>query len=300
MNLSTMKQAVTSKAGLQVLRASKVSPKVLFGVGLVGFGSTVIMASRATLRVGDVLDQHESDMANIKKAEATGKYTDADMRHDKVIVYSRTIGRMTKLYAPAVGLGVLSVAALTGSHVILTKRNVALTAAYATVEKAFDEYRGRVRDDVGEDKDREYMFGSKEVTEKVVGEDGKTKTVKKKTYGGHSMYARVFDEVTSRSWKPNADYNKMYIQCQQSFANEKLQAQGYVLLNDVFDLLGMERTSAGCVVGWVKGHGDDFIDFGLHDSNGDIIAFMDGLECSVLLDFNVDGLVFELIDQIKK
>lgn len=300
MNLSAMRTAVTSKVGVQVLRASKVSPKVLFGTGLVGFGATVFMASKATLRVGDVLDRHEADMANIKKAEATGKYTDADMRHDKVIVYSRTIGRMTKLYAPAVGLGVLSVAALTGSHVILTKRNVALTAAYATVEKAFEEYRSRVRDDVGDDKDREYMFGSKEVTEKVVGEDGKTKTVKKKVYGGHSMYARVFDEVTSRSWKPNADYNKMYIQCQQSFANEKLMAQGYLLLNDVFDLLGMERTSAGCVVGWVKGHGDDFVDFGLHDKNGDIIAFMDGLECSVLLDFNVDGLVYELIDQIKK
>jgi hypothetical protein len=295
MNLSNMKNAVTSKVARQALKASKVSPKVLFGVGLVSFGATVVMSARATLKVSDVLDQHETDMDSIKKAEATGRYTDADMRHDKVIVYSRTIGRMSKLYAPAVALGVVSVASLTGSHVILSRRNVALTAAYATIEKAFDQYRERVRTDVGDDKDREYMFGSTEIVEKVVDKDGNTKTVKSKRFGGASRYARVFDQVTSRAWKQNADYNKMYIQCQQSHANERLLAKGYVLLNDVYQLLGMERTKEGCVVGWVLGNGDDFIDFGLYDENGDIIAFMEGEECSVLLDFNVDGVIFDKI-----
>jgi hypothetical protein len=68
-----------------------------------------------------------------------------------------------------------------------------------------------------------------------------------------------------------------------------------VFLNDVYDLLGMDRTPAGAVVGWVKGHGDGYITFMLDDNKREVYDFFEGNEKSVWLDFNVDGVVYKLI-----
>jgi hypothetical protein len=60
--------------------------------------------------------------------------------------------------------------------------------------------------------------------------------------------------------------------------------------------MGFERTSAGFVVGWVlDGNGDGYIDFGLSEARSS--RFMNAEERSVILDFNVDGVVYDLIDQ---
>ena len=57
-------------------------------------------------------------------------------------------------------MGGLSIAALTRSHNILTKRNAALTAAYGALEKGFSEYRARVVEKYGEEEDRDFRYGT--------------------------------------------------------------------------------------------------------------------------------------------
>jgi hypothetical protein len=284
MDLTVMKNAVTSRVARQVLLGQKHSPALLFGLGVAGVIGTTVLACKATLKLEETLDKHDVHLAQ------------AETKQEQAYVLGNTTGKVIKLYAPAVGLGVISVAALTGSHVILTRRNTALTAAYVAVDRAFREYRERVIDEVGADKERDirYKVGELEIHDTQKGEVRKIRTVK----GDLSQYARVFDDVSSKEWNRDPETNLFFIKCQQNHLNDKLQAKGHVLLNDAYDALGLSRTSAGCVVGWVKGNGDDFIDFGLfrRDNMDEMHSFMIGENRAIWLDINVDGLVYQLLD----
>lgn len=223
------------------------------------------------------------------------KYTDEDRVKDKTVVISRAVMDICKLYAPAVGLGVVSIACLTGSHHILTRRNAALGAAYAGMDKAFKEYRGRVANEIGVEREATLY----QPTEKVeaINDEGKKTKVDVATGVGGSPYKVLFDEVNP-NWNRASEYNHIFISAQQNYANDLLTARGYVFLNEVHDLLGVPRTKAGQVVGWVKnGAGDNYIDFGVF--RNDVAAgmrFASGDERSVWLDFNVDGVVLDILD----
>ena len=79
-------------------------------------------------------------------------------------------------------------------------------------------------------------------------------------------------------------------------ANDIFHAKGHLFLNEVYDMLGYEDTPVGAVVGWVKGKGDDYIDFGLNDkTNKDVRRFVNGKDNIILLDFNVSGVIWDQI-----
>lgn len=107
-------------------------------------------------------------------------------------------------------------------------------------------------------------------------------------------YAAWFDE-TCVAWTRDAESNKFFLLRQQEYANEKLKAKGHLFLNEVYDMLGMPRTKAGQVVGWIYDPentiGDNYVDFGLLDARNS--EFVNGYERSVLLDFNPDGDILD-------
>lgn len=111
-----------------------------------------------------------------------------------------------------------------------------------------------------------------------------------------SHYSRWFNEKCL-AWTKDSEMNKMFLLQQQNYANEKLKARGYLFLNDVYDMLGIPRIKAGQVVGWVYGPdnttGDNYVDFGLFNHNNE--DFINGYENSILLDFNVDGMILDHI-----
>lgn len=300
MKLTHLRNVVTSKIGRQILVAQKNSPAILFGVGIVGIVGTVVLASRATLKLDEILDEASSklDTARIIEHE---DYSDTDRKKDIALIYTQTAGKITRLYAPALFLGVVSVAALTGAHVVLNRRYIGVTAAYATIERAYAEYRKRVIAELGPDKDREFRYAlvDKEIVEETP--DGAAlRTVKalnsKNSYG----YTKFFDEG-NRNWSKEPWHNQMFIQCQERYANDLLRARGHLFLNEVLDMLGFERTQAGAVVGWLadadaRGSGDGYVDFGVF--SGDTYMgqeFVTANERSILLDFNVDGVIYNKI-----
>lgn len=310
MDFRAIKNRATSKAGRQILLARKHSPTVLFGVGVAGVVTTAVLASRATLKMDDVLREAEELRSKIDAAKEVAEknedveYNEIDAANDTRLLKIKTAIKIAKLYAPAVGVGVLTIAALSGSHIIMTRRNVSLTAAYAALDQGFREYRKRVVDELGLEKDQEFRYG---VIEKQVavetdhGTDIRTVKVldlEKVREQGGSMYARLFDEFCP-NWSKQPGYNQMFLKSQESYANDLLQGRGYVFLNDVFDMLGLERTPAGQIVGWLKGSegGDGYIDFGVfRDDNAYMgMQFVTGNERSVLLDFNVDGPIWDKI-----
>lgn len=296
--LSAVKTVVTSKAGRQLLKGQKHSPTILFAAGVVGFGVTVVMASKATLRLEEVVSENERkqgeahDLHELHKLGKMPNYSDKDYKKDLAILKVRFCKDVARLYAPAFAVGVLTLGSMTGSHVVLNRRYTGALAAYSALDKSFKEYRGRVSELYGADTDKKLANGV--AAREIASEDGsEVSTVYESE--GRSPYARLFSKETSQSWSPQADYNLVFLQAQQRYANDLLQSRGHVILNDVYDSLGLERTKAGAVTGWVKNNGDDYIDFGVFDQPDRFHDFMTGKDGALWLDFNVDGIVYDLL-----
>lgn len=292
------------KVGFKI---KKHSPEILAVVGIVGVGATVVTACVATTKLSDILDETTDTIEKINETVANpdfaDKYSEEDATKDKVIVYTQTSVKIAKLYAPSVILGVASVGCFLTSHNILRKRNIALAAAYATVDKGFKEYRSRVVERFGEALDQELRFNvkAKEFEEVVINEKGEEEIVKKTVSvvdpNTYSDYARFFDEACP-GWSKDPEYNLTFLKRQQNFANEKLQTNGFLFLNDVYEMIGIPKTKAGQIVGWIYDEknpvGDNFVDFGIYDVNNEAKRdFVNGYERSILLDFNVDGNIWD-------
>lgn len=302
MNLSVIKQIVTSKAGMAVLATQKNSPAILFGAGVVGMIGTVVLASRATLKLSDTLDDFDSGKLQSAAALANERIGTETAKKNNVILHTQLVLGVAKLYAPSIVLGAVSIGALGGSHYILTQRNAQLTAAVVAIDKAFKEYRKRVVSEQGEDKDREYMYGKSTREEYSETKKGEPKVTAVTTFGdGSSPYSVVFDN-DNKNWQRTPEYNAFFLRQQQNYLNDRLRAKGHVFLNDAYRELGFPDTAAGAVTGWRwQGDGDNFIDFGCWTDNTleDIREFMRNGDRGILLDFNVDGLIYKNIDKKK-
>ena len=293
------------KAGLKL---KKHSPEILVVGGVVGLVTSGVMACKATTKLSAILDDSKEQIELFDKVAANPEmvkeeYTVEDAEKDKKIVKVQTAVKVAKLYAPSIAVGVVSIGAIFASNNIMRKRNVALGAAYATVDRAFKDYRNRVVDRFGEELDKElrYNLKTKEVKETVEDENGKKKTVKRNIkYMDSPMpseFAVIYDDGCA-GWTKDPEDNKFFLIQQQRYANERLKRRGYLSLNEVYELLGFPSTKAGQVVGWLYDckdpnyKGDNFVDFGLYnvdcEPNRD---FVNGYERNIILDFNVAPII---------
>lgn len=296
--------AITNKFGRQVLHLQKASPKIMFVAGVAGVVGAGVLACRSTLKLSDVLDDFDKkgQLADEIFAHAAENedvdYSEKEYNKDVMVLKVQTVLAVAKLYAPAVALTVISIGLLTSSHVVLNRRNAGLTAAYAAIDKAYGQYRERVQAELGND-DR-FRYGTEVIEETVAKKDGSgTKVVKHErvAQGEPSQYGRFFDQLCD-PWQTHPEYNRIFLQSQQNYANQMLQARGHVFLNEIYDMLGIDRSGAGACVGWVLGKGgDDYISFGIFDdaNNENVRDFVNGREGSILLDFNVDGVIYDKI-----
>lgn len=289
-----------SKAGFQL---KKHSPEILIVAGVIGAVTSAVMACKATMKLNDTLSDTKEKINDFHETEED--YTEDEGKKTLTLIYSKAALDIAKLYGPSVVLGGLSLTAILTSNNILRKRNIALAAAYTAVDKGFKEYRGRVIERFGEELDKElkYNIKSTEVEKTVVREDG-TETVEKEVVelvdpNSYSPYAKFYEDGCA-GWTKDPEANLMFLRMQQDAATKRLKQQGWLLLNDVYDMLGIFRTKEGMVVGWVYDEkhpvGDNFVDFGIYDINRPKNReFVNGYEKTILLDFNVDGNIYDLM-----
>ena len=298
-------------------KVKKYSPEILVAAGVVGTVTSAVMACKATIKVNDILVDANEQLEPIREAgeklengekpmcKDGSKYTKEDNKKDLAIVYVQTAVKFVKLYSPSVVLGAASLTCIVASHNILTKRNAALAAAYTAVDKGFKEYRSRVIERFGKDLDHElrYNIKAKEFEETTVDEKGKESTAKNTVNvadpNTYSEYARFFDDGCN-GWSKDPEHNLWFLKCQQAQANDRLKLNGYLFLNDVYEMLGIPRTKAGQVVGWIYNEknpvGDNFVDFGIYNMDIEKCRdFVNGYERTILLDFNVDGPILEMM-----
>ena len=285
MNLSFATRII----GRTSLVISKHAPTILTVAGTAGFIGTTVLASKATLKLEETVAEEASLLVKVHEAQEEGKLTDKDATHDKVVLYTRMVTKLGKLYAPALILGAASIAALATGHGIMLKRNASLAAAYAAVDQAFKSYKKKVEAKFGKDAVLEAISVP---TEELVVDGETTESVLK--YGDTSPYGVIFDE-TNHNWSADEDLSALHLKCQQQYANDILQTRGHIFLNEVYKMLGFPHTPAGAITGWVKGNGDNFVDFNIHDglfegedANGRLVT-------KWALDFNVDGVMYDKI-----
>lgn len=301
-NKTEIMKSVNGVASKTVMKLKKHSPEILVVAGIAGTVVSAVLACKATTKVAEILDETKGTLDTIHEGMETGaingqEYTTEDGKKDTVVVYAQTGMKLAKLYAPAIILGTLSITSILASNNILRKRNVALGAAYAAIDKSFKEYRGRVIERFGEQVDTELKYGikAKKFEEiEVDPETGKEKKVKKTVMVAdpnlQSDYTVYFDSK-SRNYETNPDYNRMFLKAQQAFANDKLQTRGHLFLNEVLDDLDLPRTPAGQIVGWTKDGPDGYVNFRIVEVERET---EDGRhEPALLLDFNVEGNIWE-------
>lgn len=317
------------------------APEILVGLGIVSIGAGVFFACKATLKIKDkkeeikeefeeTVETAKSDMEEIDdgvensvELKDGSTYTAQDGAKDKALVYKQTAGKMIKTsfkvakeYAPAVGFLVTGIALVLFSHKILRDRNAALLTAYTALDSAFKVYRQRVIAKGGKELDAEFLYGTKtEVTEKTVTnpETGLEEKIMETTtvpdYPLGSPYARIFDKANSVNYEDadsNNWYNEVRLRQSEKWANDMLNAKGYLFLNEVYEHLGFEPSQEGQFVGWLKGTengGDGYVDFNI-DLNVRDPRFKDliehyghgpGRRRKIVLDFNVDGVIYDKV-----
>lgn len=293
MNLNVIKNA----AGNAQLLLKKHSPEILIFGGVAGMVVATVLACKETKKLDETVQKGKDEIEKVKENPESENY-----KRDLTFAYIHHAGRIIKLYSPAVAIGSASISMVLGGHSIMQKRNIAMAAAYSAIDEGFKKYRARVVDEFGEEVDRRMRYGAKEEEIEVIETDDKGKEKKKKVKGENvqyadvSDYARFFDEGSIK-WTKDPDTNLFVLKQMERYANEALEARGHVFLNEVYDMLDIPRTRAGSVVGWIKGDGyQNYISFGIYDQNNEAKRrFVNGLESVILLDFNVDGLIYDKI-----
>ena len=301
----------------------KNKPEIMLVTGLVGVIGATVLACRATLKAKDIVEEHNERLEEIQETveEKSEETLPANTMYEKELadrvkkdirnVYLKTSLKLAKTYAPAIAVETAAFALLIKSNSVQRDRLAGLTAAYITVDQAFKKYRQAVIDELGEEKDLEFKTGLKKQKkiDAIVEDENGNKTIKKEEglvlpNGQYvSEYAKFFDE-SCPDWTKSPENNLHFLMLQQAAANEKLKIQGHLFLNEVYDMLGIPRTKAGAVVGWLYRDPEssnlvtnNFVDFGIHDmwACKRRADFVNGYERSILLDFNVDGCIYNYI-----
>lgn len=279
-----MKNQLTKPAGkfnLKVeqakLKIEKYKPEICVysGIGMMATGTAAAVV--ATNKTGKILDDLDEQKMLIAELHIDQEAIDVETKKASVKAGLKIAGAYTPAALLTVG-GALSI--LKGFNII-KGRYAGVCTALAIAQQQVEEYRAKVSETVGEETERKILENSQEKKEES---DRPSK----------SIYQCWFDERSDEYRNDDANWNYAYVSSVKAYYNEVLQTRGHVFLNEVYSSLGLPTTSEGQVLGWLKdGKGDGYIDFGIDTL--DTKDFTEGLTTRVLLDFNVDGVVFDKI-----
>lgn len=293
------------------------APEILVGTGIVGFGATVVGACKATSKAHDILEAKEQ--ALIDNDYAFGDDIITLSEHDDNV---RQINRnakwlLVKAYTPtATGL-VVSVILVLGGYRMINGRLVKTAAAYKILEDGFGRYRENVRDEFGEETDwrmlntirperLEAAEKEREANRELEADKKRKKRTRDKCRTAHQeVYSKFFDQYSDRwrrSWTPQQVWE--YLVQKEREANDMLRIRKHIFLNEVYDLLGLDRTEEGAVVGWIltKNNSNSFVDFGLRtmpeEERRKFLTAERNEDIKIWLHFNPDGLIYNMIDKV--
>lgn len=313
--LKTLAGSVVRKSHRLGFLARKNSPELLVVAGFATAAASIIFAIKSTTKLDEVVKPTSEKIKVVREKMnddsklASGEYSIMAGRKELTALYSKTAWNVTKLYSPSILLFSLSVTSILGSHKIMRGRNVALAAAYTTLENGYKNYRDRVRDKIGEKAEREIFRNiyTEEIETTEVDKKGNEKDVLKKVKHPHldpdSDFVYLFDP-SNPEWDKSGRLNIEFLLGKEKYLNQKLVSQGYLFLYEVYRELGVEpgmigekKLQASKILGWIYDPSDDtrdnYVSFGLADKEGNLteesMEMIRSGERNVWLEFNPDG-----------
>ena len=286
------------------LTVRKHSPEILMVAGVIGTVAGAVMACKETLELEDVLDECKQEKMELEEQYAMcEQYSEDALKKDQVKLTIKQAAKIVKLYAPSVIMEVTSIGVIFASNDIMRKRNASMAAAYATLNSMYKRYRQNVIESYGEEVDKDMRFGVKHEKVTEIDEDGNKVKIDARivdldnTALAISDYSRFFQAGCKGFDASSGRYNLLYLKGIQAMFNNKLIADGYVMLNDVYRELGFDTIPEGWSIGWVYDEanpiGDNYIDFGLYEARNKNQRAVNDWEPVILMDFNVDGNLYE-------
>ena len=286
------------------LTVRKHSPEILMVAGVIGTVAGAVMACKETLELEDVLDECKQEKMELEEQYAMcEEYSEDALKKDQVKLTIKQAAKIVKLYAPSVIMEVTSIGVIFASNDIMRKRNASMAAAYATLNSMYKRYRQNVIESYGEEVDKDMRFGVKHEKVTEIDEDGNKVKIDARivdldnTALAISDYSRFFQAGCKGFDTSSGRYNLLYLKGIQAMFNNKLIADGYVMLNDVYRELGFDTIPEGWSIGWVYDEenpiGDNYIDFGLYEARNKNQRAVNDWEPVILMDFNVDGNLYE-------
>lgn len=200
------------------------SPAILTAVGVTGTVTTAIFAGRASFKAADLIREMEAE-------EGTPE-------DPKERLVERTKATW-KLYVPAVGVGTATVACIIFANQIGVRRAAAMAAAYSMSEKAFTEYREKIVEKVGANKEQE-------ARDEIAQERVERNPLGSQVIVMGDREVLCFDQYTGRYFNSSMETLKQA----QNKINYRMIRENYASLNDFYDAIGLDWVATGDDLGW--------------------------------------------------
>lgn len=240
----------------------KHSPELLIAGGILSAAASIGFAIYSTTKLNSKLKPYNDKIDSIKKdlKDPNQSIDVKECKKELAKTYGLAALKVTTLYAPSVLLFSASVGCILGSHKIMRSRNLALTAACATLERSYKAYRDRVKAKLGEEAEEKLYNNIRKEEVEVI--DPKTgKVTKKKIDLPHvdeDNDWNVMYDCGNNCWGRDAVQNFDWLMQQQAFLTEKLRRRGYLFLYEVYDVLGCtvaqlghKKARASRILGWI-------------------------------------------------
>ena len=267
-------------------------PTIYVVAGMIGTAVSVYMAWKAGKKTKETIEEVKNDISEVHAQrpeivtvnEETGEEVTVinenglakkDYNLALARVYIQAGYKLGKVFAPAVLTEAASLTAIGVGYGILNERHLATVEACNMYARMINKYRGRVREQVGEEKEKELYYGVKEreVEEQELDKEGQPKLTREgkpkirrtkrevleEELSKHSMYARVFDPKNCKEFEYNNDtleenvyYNNMSIKHRVQMLNHNMYYHDYHMwtLNEVYKEFGFKQRKYGQVMGW--------------------------------------------------
>lgn len=217
------------------VRMAKNAPTILTITGITAMASSTYWAVKATPKALALKEK-----AEVEKNKKAGTFKGDKVNNWIPLTKVEIVQTCWRCYAPAFITGVLGAACLIGANSMNLRKNAALAAAYALSESNFKEYREKTLEEVGEKKEEKIRNAVAE--EKITKDPVNTSTVLE-TGNGDTL---CYDAICGRYFKSSIEKLKSAL----NELNMELVQDGYVSLNQYYDLIGLPDGMLGDDLGW--------------------------------------------------
>jgi hypothetical protein len=205
---------------------SDKSPVIFTAIGVTGALTTAYLAGKASFKAAKFIEEEQ------KRLDLEQTSHQLETKEKVELVW--------KLYVPAVGSGALTVISIIAASQIGTRRAAAMTTAYKLSQKAWDEYKEKVVEKLGVNKEQKIhdQVAQDQVTKNPVGNQQIIIT----NEGG----VLCFDAYTGRYFHSSMETLKRA----QNQLNKQVLEDYYASLSDFYNLIGLPKTTFSDEVGW--------------------------------------------------